>query len=41
MVRLHARMMTEPDGNFIDLSQEAGPVEFEVSPSFVARLGKG
>jgi hypothetical protein len=34
-------MMTEPDGNFIDLSQEAGPVEFEVSPGFVARLGEG
>lgn len=41
VVRLHARMMTEPDGNFIDLSQEAGPVEFEVSPGFVARLGEG
>jgi sulfate adenylyltransferase subunit 1 (EFTu-like GTPase family) len=41
VVRLHARMMTDPDGNFIDLSQEAGPVEFEVSPGFVARLGEG
>ena len=41
VVRLHARMMTEPDGNFIDLSREAGPVEFEVSPGFVARLGEG
>ncbi|GAB4240686.1 MAG: GTP-binding protein [Deltaproteobacteria bacterium] len=41
VVRLHARMMTEPDGNFVDLSQEAGPVEFDVSREFVARLGEG
>jgi len=41
VVRLHSRMMTEPDGNFVDLSQEAGPVEFEVSREFVARLGEG
>jgi len=41
VVRLTAMMNTEPDGNFIDLSREAGPVEFEVSPGFVARLGEG
>ena len=41
VVRLNAMMNTEPDGNFIDLSQEMGTVEFEVSPEFVARLGEG
>jgi hypothetical protein len=33
--------MTEPDGNLVDLSQEAGPVEFDVSTGFIDRLGKG
>lgn len=41
MIRLDARIMTEPDGNLVDLSQEAGPVEFTVSPGFVDRLGDG
>ncbi len=41
VVRLDACLMTEPDGNFIDLSQEAGPVEFEVSPGLVDRMGLG
>lgn len=41
VVRLTTMMNTEPDGNFIDLSREAGAVEFEVSPEFVARLGEG
>ncbi|MBI5575951.1 MAG: elongation factor Tu, partial [Deltaproteobacteria bacterium] len=41
VVRLDACLMTEPDGNFIDLSQEAGPVEFEVSPGLVDRMGQG
>jgi bifunctional enzyme CysN/CysC/sulfate adenylyltransferase subunit 1 len=41
VIRLHSRMMTEPDGNFVDLSQEAGPVEFDLSPGFIDRLGKG
>jgi sulfate adenylyltransferase subunit 1 len=41
VIRLHSRTMTEPDGNFVDLSQEAGPVEFDLSPGFIDRLGKG
>ncbi|MGE5663021.1 MAG: sulfate adenylyltransferase subunit 1 [Deltaproteobacteria bacterium] len=41
VIRLNTRIMTEPDGNFVDLSREAGPVEFTVSPGFVDRLGKG
>jgi bifunctional enzyme CysN/CysC/sulfate adenylyltransferase subunit 1 len=41
VVKLDDFLMTEPDGNFIDLSQEAGPVEFEISPGFADRLGQG
>jgi bifunctional enzyme CysN/CysC/sulfate adenylyltransferase subunit 1 len=41
VIRLHSRMMNEPDGNFVDLSQEAGPVDFDVSPGFIDRLGRG
>ncbi len=41
VIRLHSRTMTEPGGNFVDLSQEAGPVEFDLSPGFIDRLGKG
>ena len=41
IIRLHSRTMTEPDGNLVDLSQEAGPVEFDLSPGFIERLGKG
>jgi sulfate adenylyltransferase subunit 1 len=41
VIRLHSRVMQEPDGNFVDLSQEAGPVEFDISPGFIDRLGKG
>jgi len=41
VIRLHSRMTTEPDGNLVDLSQEAGPVEFDLSPGFIDRLGKG
>jgi bifunctional enzyme CysN/CysC/sulfate adenylyltransferase subunit 1 len=41
VIRLHSRITTEPDGNFVDLSQEAGPVEFDVSTGFIDRLGKG
>jgi hypothetical protein len=41
VIRLHSRTMTEPDGNFVDLSQEAGPVEFDLSPEFIDLLGRG
>lgn len=41
IVMLDTRLMTEPDGNFIDLSREAGPVAFDVSPGFVDRLDQG
>ncbi len=41
VIRLNSRIMTEPDGNLVDLSQDAGPVEFTVSPGFIDRLGKG
>jgi sulfate adenylyltransferase subunit 1 len=41
IVLLDTRLMTEPDGNFIDLSREAGPVAFDVSPGFVDRLDQG
>ncbi len=41
VIRLDARVMTEPDGNLVDLSQEAGPIDFTVSPRFLDGLGKG
>src|SRR4030065_641618 len=40
-MRLDARLMTEPDGNLIDLSREAGPIEFDLSPGFLDRLEAG
>lgn len=41
LIRLDARLATEPDGNLVDLSHEAGPVEFSVSPGFLDRLAAG
>lgn len=41
IVRLDTRVMTEPDGNFIDLSKEPGPVEFDLSSGFLDRLASG
>lgn len=41
IIRLDARLMTEPDGNFVDLSTESGPIEFHLSPGFADRLGRG
>jgi hypothetical protein len=41
VIRLDARLMTEPDGNLIDLSREAGPIEFDLSPGFLDRLEAG
>lgn len=41
VIRLNARLMTEPDGNLIDLSREAGPIEFDLSPGFLDRLEGG
>jgi hypothetical protein len=35
------RLMTEPDGNLVDLSREAGPIEFDLSPGFLDRLEGG
>lgn len=41
VVRLDARLATEPDGNFIDLTTESGPVEFDLSAAFAGRLARG
>jgi len=41
VIRLDARVATEPDGNLVDLSQETGPVEFTLSPAFADRLAAG
>ena len=41
VVRLGTRLMTEPDGNLIDLSREVGPIEFDLSPEFLDRLDGG
>ncbi len=41
VVRLPSRIMVEPDGNLVDLSREPGPVEFDLSPGFLDRLGMG
>lgn len=41
VIHLDARLTTEPDGNFVDLSRESGPVEFSLSPGFLDRLGDG
>lgn len=41
IVRLDARLATEPDGNFIDLTTESGPVEFDLSAGFADRLARG
>jgi len=41
VIRLDVRLMTEPDGNLVDLSREAGPIEFHLSPGFLDRLEGG
>ena len=41
VIKLDSRLMTEPDGNFVDLSAESGPVEFDLSPGFLDRLAWG
>lgn len=41
VIRLDARLATEPDGNLVDLTQVAGPVEFSLSPAFFDRLSSG
>jgi sulfate adenylyltransferase subunit 1 len=41
VIRLDVRLMTEPDGNLVDLSREAGPIEFDLSPGFLDRLEGG
>jgi hypothetical protein len=41
VIRLDVRLMTEPDGNLVDLSREAGPIEFDLSPGFRKRWRYG